>query len=130
MGANNNQNESQKTEITADIIKNNYSDIYNSIRNAAIEEERARMLAIDEIAGTTENQELIINAKKDGKTKAELALDILNYQKQLGQTEIEKMVKDSAEINEIKPGTEGQTETIEANATGIAAIINKMRGVE
>ena len=130
MGANNNQNEPKKTEITAEIIKNSYSDIYNSIRNAAIEEERARMLAIDEIAGTTENQELIINAKKEGKTKAELALDILNYQKQLGQTEIEKMVKDSAEINEIKPETEGQTETIEANATGIAAIINKMRGVE
>ena len=132
MGANNNQNEPQKTEITADIIKNSYSDIYNSIRNEAIAEERTRMLAIDEIAGTTENQELIINAKKDGKTKAELALDILNYQKQLGQTEIEKMVKDSAEINEIKPETapEGQTETIEANATGIATIINKMRGVE
>ena len=35
-----------------------------------------------------------------------------------------------AEINEIKPEPEGQTETIEANATGIAAIINKMRGVE
>ena len=128
--ANNNQNEPQKTEITADIIKNSYSDIYNSIRNEAIAEERTRMLAIDEIAGTTENQELIVNAKKEGKTKAELALDILNYQKQLGQTEIEKMVKDSAEINEIKPEPEGQTETIEANATGIAAIINKMRGVE
>ena len=130
MGANNNQNEPHKTEITADIIKNSYSDIYNLIRNEAIAEERTRMLAIDEIAGTTENQELIINAKKEGKTKAELALDILNYQKQLGQTEKEKMVKDSAEINEIKPEPEGQTETIEANATGIAAIINKMRGVE
>lgn len=134
MGANNNQGEPQRTEITVDIIKNNYSDIYNSIRNAAIEEERNRMLAIDEIAETTENQELIVNAKKEGKTKAELALDILNYQKQLGKTEIEKMVKDSAEINEIKPETITESETkkekVKANATGIAAMINKMRGVE
>lgn len=129
MSQNNNQGDTLKPmEITADIIKNSYPDIYSAIYNAAIESERSRMLGIDEIAETTENKELIVNAKKEGKTKEQLAFDIVTYRNGLGKEELEKMKNDSKVIEKIDPVAETKTEEVEAKATGLAALLNKGRG--
>ena len=127
MAGNNGQGKPE--EISVNSIKENYPEIYNEIRSQAITEERNRMIGIDEIAETTQNKELVNTAKKEGKTKEQLALDILNYQSGLGKTEIEKMQADSKGIEEVDPIQSGdKTTEIKNKSDDLAGAMNKLRG--
>ena len=127
MAGNNGQGKPE--EISVNSIKENYPEIYNEIRNQAITEERNRMIGIDEIAETTQNKELVNTAKKDGKTKEQLALDILNYQSTLGQVEIAKMQVDSEGIEKLETiPPDDKTSEIKNKADGLAGAMNNLRG--
>jgi ATP-dependent Clp protease protease subunit len=127
MAGNNGQGKPE--EISVNSIRENHPEIYNEIRNLAITEERNRMMGIDEIAETTQNKELVNTAKKEGKTKEQLALDILNYQSSLGQIEIAKMQADSKGIEEVNPiPPDDKTTETKNKSDDLAGAMNKLRG--
>jgi ClpP class serine protease len=113
------QNTITKETITADLIKADFPEIYQSCKQAGIEEgkaqERNRLLAIEQ-ASLPGHEELVQHAKTNPEMTAEkLALQIVEAEKQKSTSFIEAAREAEEKLPDI-PATTANTSTISSDA--------------
>lgn len=93
-------------EMNYDDLKNNHPELFNKIKNEGreegIKEENKRIQNIDEIAQVG-MEELIHNAKyKEPLNAGELAIAILNKQKEVGAQHVKNVEDDAKELDQVE----------------------------
>jgi ATP-dependent protease ClpP protease subunit len=111
-----------------------YPELYQAAVQAGVEQERARIKELDELADAS-NQEIINKAKYETFISApEAAMEILKANKQKLQNIGTKLKNDAdtSGVNDVDPEdpTGDEYQDAEANASKLAEIINKRRGVK
>jgi ATP-dependent Clp protease protease subunit len=117
-------------------LKNEYPNLYAEAVKAGVEQERARIKALDDLADAS-NQEIINKAKfETGASAAEAALEIVaaNKQKLANMGKKLKNDADTSGIDKVDPEEpedkkEAEAAEAEAAAGKIAGLINRRRGV-
>jgi ATP-dependent Clp protease, protease subunit len=120
-------------EITEEVVAKKYPDVYAAILQKGVQQERARMKAIDDL-GLTGYKALITKAKYETGISAEhLAMEVLRAQQQQRKkflNNVQQDVYDSG-VNDVDPDDPtpaAEEKTIQSRAQAIANIINKQRG--
>lgn len=124
-----------KKKMDLEQLKNEHPELYAAAVQAGVNQERARIKALDDLADAS-NIEIINKAKfETGASAAEAALEIVAANKQKLKNMGDKLNKDAANsgIDKVEPeepiDDKDDAQEAEARAGKIAELINKRRGV-
>jgi ATP-dependent Clp protease, protease subunit len=123
----------QPFNLTIDILAKDFPDVYAAVVQKGIEQERARMKAIDDL-GISGYKELIMKAKYEtGASAEQLALEVLKVQQQQRRNFLNAVKKDAEEsgVDDVladDPTPPSEEEDTQTKAQAIANYINKLRG--
>lgn len=127
--------------LTLDELKDKHKDLYEQIlnegRNEAINLERQRIKAIDELAvyGNNEQTRQILDKAKfeTGKTAEQVALDVLKHQNVIREGIIQARHEDAKELQDVNqqaPSNNKDEEEEEAFVNLVTNVIKNKRGVK
>lgn len=111
-------------KMTPEEIKNKYPETFKEIANAAKQIERERISKIDNLA-LNGAEEIIQNAKDNGLSEAETAIQIINWQKENNAQQLQNMKEETSVMNTVQSGTVGIADIDE-----MEAILNRIEGVK